>query len=136
MKSEELILVLHKLSLLAISEITSKTVNYDEFDNSLLSYGRCRVITEPLQLISIKQAGSDQEGHQITFQFSPSYLTQYYNFCLKAGFCELKWVVMLDKRVAGVVDSVANSRIEFEFISSKLEDVSTQEFLESIKNLS
>lgn len=136
MKSEELSLVLHKLSLLAIGEITNTTVDYDEFDKNLLSYGSCRVIIEPVQFISIRQADSDQEGHQITFQFSPNYLTKHYNLCLKGGFFELKWVVTLDKRLLGVVDSMANSHIEFQCISPQIESVTTEEFLEGIKNLS
>ena len=83
MEKAELSVVLHKLSLLAISEITNRTIIQAEFDENLLSYGRCRVITEPLQFISVKGSLSEVEGHRITFQLSPNFLTQHYNLCIK-----------------------------------------------------
>ncbi|MBT8634021.1 hypothetical protein C2751_00035 [Polynucleobacter paneuropaeus] len=135
MKKEELSVVLHKLSLLAISEITNRTIDEVEFNENLLSYGRCRVITEPVQFISVKPSMSDDEGHRITFQLSPNYLTQHYNLCIKGVLPELRWKITLGQKSLGVVDSLANSQIEFDFISAEIEQIDTEEFLETIRNL-
>ena len=135
MNKEELSVVLHKLSLLAISEITNRTVDEIEFNDNLLSYGRCRVITEPLQFVYVKASLSDDEGHRITFQLSPNYLTQHYSLCVKGVLPELRWKVTLGHKGLGVVDSLANSQIEFDFVSPQIAEVDTEEFLETIRNL-
>ncbi|WP_114639189.1 hypothetical protein [Polynucleobacter necessarius] len=136
MNKEELSVVLHKLSLLAISEITNRTVDDAEFDEGLLSYGRCRVITEPLQFISVKPPMSDDEGYRVIFQLSPNYLTQHYTLCIKGVLPELKWKVTLGQKSLGVVESLANSQFDFDFVSAEIEAIDTEEFLETIRNLS
>lgn len=135
MKIEELTVVLHKLSLLAIGEITNKTVDEGQFNENLFSYGRCRVVIEPLQFMSVTRSIDDGEGVKIGFQLSPNYLTEHYNFCIKGALPELLWTITLGNISSGVVDSLANSHIRFDYISPEIENIATEEFLQTIRNL-
>ena len=135
MKIEEISVVLHKLSLLAISEITNRTVDETKFNENLFSYGRCRVIIEPLQFISANEPINNTEGAKISFKLSPNYLTQHYNFCIKGALPELEWTITLGHKNSDVVDSLADSQIQIVSASPKIEDIDTNEFLETIRNL-